>query len=254
MVTELGAGGIGDSGLSDVGAVVGATQPGLIEELRARCRPPSSSCPASARRAVVSSSCAPPSLPGERRRLSQHRVRSSARPSRAATRVSPCRFAEQLREATWDAEQRLDAPVSRHPEGKPPATGLLSRAEHGRLQVNRAQDARPHFAGRVRGDLPDRDRELARRRLRLEATSARASSEQRTETRTGEARRTRTAATGATGATGASGNRRVYVVKAGDTLVKIADNTGVPIEELLSLNPSIDPQGLVTGQRVKLRE
>jgi LysM repeat protein len=44
------------------------------------------------------------------------------------------------------------------------------------------------------------------------------------------------------------------VVKAGDTLVKIADSTGVPIEELLSLNPSIDPQGLVTGQRVKLRE
>ena len=35
MVTELGAGGIGESGLSDVGAVVGATQPELIEELRA---------------------------------------------------------------------------------------------------------------------------------------------------------------------------------------------------------------------------
>ncbi len=63
-----------------------------------------------------------------------------------------------------------------------------------------------------------------------------------------------TGATGASGATGAFANRRFYVVKAGDTLVVIAERTGVPIEDLLSLNPSIDPQGLVTGQRVKLRE
>jgi LysM repeat protein len=92
-----------------------------------------------------------------------------------------------------------------------------------------------------------------------ESNGKRASaSDQRTEKRATGARRTRTASsrgtTGATGATGASGNRRIYVVKAGDTLVKIADSTGVSIEELLTLNPSIDPQGLVTGQRVKLRE
>jgi LysM repeat protein len=79
--------------------------------------------------------------------------------------------------------------------------------------------------------------------------------EQRTVKRASDSRRAgTTAATGATGTTGAAGNRRVYVVKAGDTLVEIANDTGVPIEELLSLNPSIDPQGLVTGQRVKLRE
>jgi LysM repeat protein len=51
-----------------------------------------------------------------------------------------------------------------------------------------------------------------------------------------------------------SATRRTYVVKSGDTLVKISEKTGVSIEQLLSLNPSIDPQGLVTGQRVKLRE
>jgi orotidine-5'-phosphate decarboxylase len=34
LVAELGGNGIGDCGLSDVGAVVGATRPGLIEELR----------------------------------------------------------------------------------------------------------------------------------------------------------------------------------------------------------------------------
>jgi len=33
-VRELGAGGIGASGLSDVGAVVAATEPGLLERLR----------------------------------------------------------------------------------------------------------------------------------------------------------------------------------------------------------------------------
>jgi len=74
-------------------------------------------------------------------------------------------------------------------------------------------------------------------------------SEGRTAARTTEARRS-----GTTGARGTTNTRRAYVVRAGDTLVKIADRTGVSIEELLSLNPSIDPQGLVTGQRVKLRE
>jgi orotidine-5'-phosphate decarboxylase len=34
MVAELGAGGVGECGLSDVGAVVGATQSNLIDELR----------------------------------------------------------------------------------------------------------------------------------------------------------------------------------------------------------------------------
>jgi LysM repeat protein len=84
---------------------------------------------------------------------------------------------------------------------------------------------------------------------------SRRASEERTVKRTSEARRTGPDGTsGTTGATGSAGTRRVYVVKAGDTLVKISNSTGVSIEQLLSLNPEIDPQGLVTGQRVKLRE
>ena len=51
-----------------------------------------------------------------------------------------------------------------------------------------------------------------------------------------------------------NGSERVYVVKSGDTLASIAEETDVPIDKLLSLNPSVDPQGLVTGQRIKLRE
>jgi LysM repeat protein len=69
----------------------------------------------------------------------------------------------------------------------------------------------------------------------------------------------RTGLAGSTGSTGSTGptltaNQKFYVVKAGDTLSKIAAKTGVEIEELLTLNPSVDPQALVTGQRIKLRE
>jgi LysM repeat protein len=52
----------------------------------------------------------------------------------------------------------------------------------------------------------------------------------------------------------ARSTRRTYVVEPGDTLAEIAAETGVPIDELLALNPSLDPRSLVTGQRIKLRE
>ena len=51
-----------------------------------------------------------------------------------------------------------------------------------------------------------------------------------------------------------SASRRAYVVRSGDTLAEIAERTGVPVDRLVSLNPSVDPQGLVSGQRINLRE
>ena len=48
--------------------------------------------------------------------------------------------------------------------------------------------------------------------------------------------------------------RRFYRVRAGDTLGAIAEQTGVPVERLLALNPELDPQALVAGQRIRLRE
>jgi LysM repeat protein len=45
-----------------------------------------------------------------------------------------------------------------------------------------------------------------------------------------------------------------YTVKVGDTLGSIAETTGVPVEKLLELNPDLDPQALVSGQKIKLRE
>jgi LysM repeat protein len=46
----------------------------------------------------------------------------------------------------------------------------------------------------------------------------------------------------------------IYVVKTGDTLGSIAEKTGIPVEKLQELNPELDPQALVSGQKIKLRE
>jgi LysM repeat protein len=47
---------------------------------------------------------------------------------------------------------------------------------------------------------------------------------------------------------------RRYRVKNGDTPSSIAEKTGVPLEEILRLNPDLDPQTLAPGQRIKLRQ
>jgi LysM repeat protein len=48
--------------------------------------------------------------------------------------------------------------------------------------------------------------------------------------------------------------RSTYTVKTGDTLGAIAAKTGVTVERLQELNPGLDPQALVSGQKIKLRE
>jgi LysM repeat protein len=45
-----------------------------------------------------------------------------------------------------------------------------------------------------------------------------------------------------------------YTIKANDTLTGIAEENGTTVERLLELNPDLDPQGLVAGQKIKLRE
>lgn len=44
-----------------------------------------------------------------------------------------------------------------------------------------------------------------------------------------------------------------YTVQTGDTLTSIAHRTGVPVAELLALNPEVDPQILIAGETLKLR-
>ena len=45
-----------------------------------------------------------------------------------------------------------------------------------------------------------------------------------------------------------------YTVKTGDTLGGIAETVGIPITRLQELNPDLDPQALVSGQKIRLRE
>jgi LysM repeat protein len=48
--------------------------------------------------------------------------------------------------------------------------------------------------------------------------------------------------------------RRSYTIKPGDTLGAIAQKTGVSVTKLEELNPALDPESLVAGQKIKLRE
>jgi LysM repeat protein len=45
-----------------------------------------------------------------------------------------------------------------------------------------------------------------------------------------------------------------YTVKTGDTLAAIAETVGVSVTRLQELNPELDPQTLVSGQKIRLRE
>lgn len=44
-----------------------------------------------------------------------------------------------------------------------------------------------------------------------------------------------------------------YVVQNGDTLTSIAHRTGVSVARIQALNPGVDPQILVSGEKLKLR-
>ena len=44
-----------------------------------------------------------------------------------------------------------------------------------------------------------------------------------------------------------------YVVQNGDTLTSIAHKTGVPVSQIEELNPGVDPQILISGEKLKLR-
>jgi LysM repeat protein len=47
--------------------------------------------------------------------------------------------------------------------------------------------------------------------------------------------------------------KRVYVVRAGDTLGAIAARTGVSLDKLIALNPKVSPTALFIGEKLNLR-
>ncbi len=46
---------------------------------------------------------------------------------------------------------------------------------------------------------------------------------------------------------------KTYTVESGDTLTAISHKTGIPVAELLALNPETDPQILIAGETLKLK-
>ena len=48
--------------------------------------------------------------------------------------------------------------------------------------------------------------------------------------------------------------RATYTIKTNDTLSGIAAEHGTTVDLLQELNPELDPQGLVAGQKIKLRK
>jgi LysM repeat protein len=48
-------------------------------------------------------------------------------------------------------------------------------------------------------------------------------------------------------------DEKFYTVEPGDSLTSISNKTGVGVNKLSQLNPELDPQALISGQRVKLR-
>jgi LysM repeat protein len=47
--------------------------------------------------------------------------------------------------------------------------------------------------------------------------------------------------------------KKTYTIKAGDTPSGIAVKVGVPLDQILELNPDLDPQTLTPGTKIKLR-
>jgi N-acetylmuramoyl-L-alanine amidase len=75
-------------------------------------------------------------------------------------------------------------------------------------------------------------------------------------------RTTTAATTTATGTTKAGTTGRTttnqagaefYVIRAGDTLAVIADAHDTTVEQLLVLNPDVDPVALTVGQRIRVK-
>ena len=46
---------------------------------------------------------------------------------------------------------------------------------------------------------------------------------------------------------------KTYEVQSGDTLTSIAHKTGVSVALILKLNPGVDPQILISGEKLKLK-
>jgi LysM repeat protein len=58
--------------------------------------------------------------------------------------------------------------------------------------------------------------------------------------------------TGTVPTTSAPANAQYYVIQSGDTLGAIAGRYNTTVDQLLTLNPAVDPSGLQPGQRIRV--
>jgi LysM repeat protein len=74
-----------------------------------------------------------------------------------------------------------------------------------------------------------------------------------TETQAATSGRPGAARTGTGTGAGARPQRRFYVIRSGDTLETVAARFQTTVEDLVELNPNIDPNALQPGQRIRVR-
>ena len=220
-----------ESGLAEVGAVTGATAPQHLARMRELMPHAPFLLPGIGAQGGSVADLAPAFAPGragglvsasrsiadahEARRRRARRGR--ARRGRAAARARPGRSAER-----------------RAPSGRAGTPGIIER--DGRTQpraLPRAARAGGLRAGPVRRRL---EHDQGRRRRAGRAGHLRARGGDAGAERQEEARAAKT-----------------YTIKSGDTPSGIAVKVGVPLDQILELNPDLDPQTLTPGTKIKLR-
>ena len=72
-------------------------------------------------------------------------------------------------------------------------------------------------------------------------------------TTTGPAQTATTTTTETTGTTTDPAGAEYYEIEAGDTLAVVADRFDTTVEQLLVLNPDVDPVALTIGQRIRVK-
>jgi orotidine-5'-phosphate decarboxylase/LysM repeat protein len=142
LVAEVGRDLVGESGLSSIGAVVGATFPRAVSEARSCCRSRSCSCPGSVPRARP-----PPTWRGRSRAA----LRARSSPSRAP---SSTRSASRATTGARRPAQRRHGSVTRsgrRRDGEPSRRGTLRGADRLPGGDHGGRPAHPRRHGRRRG-------------------------------------------------------------------------------------------------------
>ena len=213
------------------------------------------------------------------------RARSPARPSpellarlrELMPRASSCCPASARRAAGWRTWPRPSRPIPPPGSSRPRARSWVPTGARRRSRARRGRRGRGAARGRVERsppecltcaywepDAPDRPSQPRSPSSSARAGGRRARGRARRGSRRGKRRRRRWRRRPPRTAPEPRPTppprprrpprRRTYTVKTGDTLGLIAEKTGVSVERLQELNPELDPQALLSGQKITLRE